>query len=68
MFNLSQMGELCRSADEDFVEAHPQIPWKEMHGLRNRIVHDHEGVNMTLVWEIISDDLHGLRSTLHTVL
>ena len=39
-----------------------------MHGLRNRIVHDHEGVNMTLVWEIISDDLHGLCSTLHTVL
>ena len=39
-----------------------------MHGLRNRIVHDHEGVNMTLVWEIISDDLPGLCSTLHTVL
>ena len=68
VFNLSQMGELCKSADDDFVEAHPQIPWNEMYGLRNRIVHDYEGVNMTLVWEIITDDLPGLCSTIRTVL
>lgn len=68
VFNLSQMGELCRYADDDFVKSHPQIPWNEMYGLRNRIVHDYEGVNMMLVWEIITDDLPGLCSTIRTVL
>ncbi len=68
VFNLSQMGELCKSADDDFVKAHPQIPWNEMYGLRNRIVHDYEGVNMKLVWEIITDDLPNLCSTIHAVL
>ena len=68
VFNLSQMGELCKSADDDFVNVHPQIPWNEMYGLRNRIVHDYEGVNMTLVWEIITDDLPGLCSTIRSVL
>ena len=57
VFNLSQLGELCRIADEDYKAEHPGLPWHEMYGLRNRIVHDYEGVNLRLVWEIISEDL-----------
>ena len=57
VFNLSQMGELCRNVDADYALKYPQIPWKEMYGLRNRIVHDYDGVNMYLVWEIISEDI-----------
>ena len=64
VFNLSQLGELCRIADEDYKAAHPELPWHEMYGLRNRIVHDYEGVNLRLVWEIISEDLPELRNTL----
>lgn len=64
VFNLSQLGELCRIAGEDYKAAHPELPWHEMYGLRNRIVHDYEGVNLRLVWEIISEDLPELRNTL----
>ncbi|WP_434309525.1 HepT-like ribonuclease domain-containing protein [Hominifimenecus sp. rT4P-3] len=53
VFNLSQLGELCHFVDSTFAQAHPEIPWREMYGLRNRIVHDYEGVNLRLVWEII---------------
>lgn len=64
VFNLSQMGELCKSVDADYALKHPQIPWNEMYGLRNRIVHDYEGVNMLLVWEIISEDIPVLSEAL----
>lgn len=64
VFNLSQLGELCRVLDRDFTEAHAEIPWKEMYGLRNRIVHDYEGVNLKLVWEIISEDIPELKTML----
>lgn len=57
VFNLSQLGELCKVIDGEFIAAHPEIPWREMYGLRNRIVHDYEGVNLKLVWEIIQGDL-----------
>ena len=53
--------KLCRIVDPSFAQAHPQIPWREMYGLRNRIVHDYEGVNLQLVWEIISEDIPELR-------
>lgn len=68
VFNLSQMGELCRLVEPDFMEQHRQIPWHEMYGLRNRIVHDYEGVNLRLVWEIISEDLPALEQSLSHLL
>lgn len=64
VFNLSQMGELANRVDDAFAGAHPSIPWRLIYGLRNRIVHDYEGVNLRLIWEIIHDDLPGLRGEL----
>ena len=64
MFNLRQMGELANRIDDDFAQAHAEIPWRLLYGLRNRIVHDYEGVNMQLIWEIIRDDLIPLRDAL----
>jgi uncharacterized protein with HEPN domain len=60
VFNLSQLGELANRITEDFEEKHPEIPWRQVYGLRNRIVHDYEGVNLKLVWEIIESDLPDL--------
>lgn len=57
VFNLSQIGELANRIDKDFEENHKSIPWRVMYGLRNRIVHDYEGVNFVLIWDIVKDDL-----------
>lgn len=64
VFNLSQLGELCRTLDDDFMKTHSDIPWRAMYGLRNRIVHDYEGINLMLVWDVISEDLPELREQL----
>ncbi len=64
VFNLSQMGELANRVDDVFADANPSIPWRLIYGLRNRIVHDYEGVNLRLIREIIHDDLPGLRGEL----
>ena len=64
VFNLSQLGELTVKLDKDFTLMHTDIPWNEMRGLRNKIVHDYEGVNLKLVWEIVSEDLPELKEKL----
>ena len=68
VFNLSQMGELANRIDEEFAVAHPEVPWRHIYGLRNRIVHDYEGVNLQLIWEIIADDLESLKESLTNIL
>lgn len=37
VFNLSQMGELANKADAAYMQAHTEIPWRYLYGLRNRI-------------------------------
>ena len=64
IFNLSQIGELVNKLDKEYATGHPEIPWFKMRGLRNRIVHDYEGVNLNLIWEIIDIDIKVLRGQL----
>jgi len=49
------------------LKSFSNIPWKQLYGLRNRIVHDYEGVNLKLVWEIIDNDLEELKQTLESL-
>lgn len=67
VFNLGQMGELANRVDDAFADAHPEIPWRYIYGLCNRIVHDYEGVNLLLIWEIIHEDLPTLRENLQKI-
>lgn len=60
VFNLSQIGELVRHLDDEFIKHNSHIPWAQMRGLRNRIIHDYEGVNLVLVWDIINYDIPDL--------
>lgn len=68
VFNLSQMGELVNRVDEGYRAQHPDVPWKYIYALRNRIVHDYEGVNLRLIWEIITDDLGPLKEALRKII
>ncbi len=64
VFNFSQIGELANKLDNEYKQSHGNIAWNQIYGLRNRIVHDYEGVNLKLVWEIIECDLPELRDNL----
>lgn len=67
VFNLSQLGEVSHRISEDCVCRHPELMWNELYGLRNRLVHDYEGTNYVLVWEIVSEDLPMLRKRIEEI-
>ena len=67
VFNLGQIGELTTKLGEAFKKENTQVAWAQIYGLRNRIAHDYEGVNLRLIWEIISDDMPELRSVLNGI-
>jgi len=67
VFNLMQIGEFANRVDENFQQIHKNIPWHKMRGLRNRLVHDYEGVNLELVWDVVKHDLNALRKQLENI-
>ena len=52
--NLSQIGELAGRLDDGFMETHAHIPWRKIKGMRNRIVHDYDGLRMNIVWDVLT--------------
>lgn len=62
--NLEIVGEATRKLGEDFISRFPAVPWRQVAGLRNRIVHDYFGLDLEIIWQIIRYDLPALRAQL----
>ena len=55
--SLTQIGELAAQLDDDFIESNSNIPWRKIRGMRNRIVHDYEGLLLNIVWDVLEEFL-----------
>jgi uncharacterized protein with HEPN domain len=66
-FLLGQIGELSKIVSNEIQDANPQIQWRGIRGLRNRIVHDYENIDMNMFWEVIHDDLPKLSQQLEGI-
>ena len=55
--NIEIIGEAAKQLPEEFKAAQPQVPWAQMAGMHNRIVHDYAGVDLELVWNVVQTAL-----------
>jgi uncharacterized protein with HEPN domain len=62
--NLEILGEAARQLPEDFIARHPDVPWRQIAGLRNRIVHEYFGLDLDLIWQVTRYDLVQLKTWL----
>ena len=53
---------------KEFAAAHPEIPWAQMRGMRNRMVHGYFDVDLNIVWDTVHSSLPQLESQLRTVI
>lgn len=67
MFRLQQMIEKIKNLSLDFRKAHVEIPWGEIIGFRNGIVHEYGKVDYTTVYEIINKDIYTLKELFEKV-
>lgn len=69
VFNLMQIGELAKTSLSDNAKTDiTTIPWKQLYGMRNRIVHGYSGVDMRIVWDTINEDLLVLKQEMEKYL
>jgi uncharacterized protein with HEPN domain len=60
--NLQTLAESSQRLSEELKDAHPEVDWRGISGLRNILVHDYLGINLVRVWEIVERDLRVLKS------
>jgi len=64
---LEIIGEAARGISTEFRNAHPELPWKSMIGMRDRLIHAYFDVNLDVVWETVTQDLPPLIAQLEKI-
>ena len=62
------IGEASNRITKNIQNEYPNIPWKYMVGIRNKIIHDYDGINKAIIWDTIQNDLAGLSEIMKKML
>jgi uncharacterized protein with HEPN domain len=62
--NLEIIGEAARNVPPAKREETPEIPWKKLSGIRNRVVHEYFGVDLNIIWFIVRNELSPLKQAI----
>jgi uncharacterized protein with HEPN domain len=65
---LEIIGEAAKRLPDDLRMKYPEIPWKGMAGMRDRIIHGYDNVDFQIVWEVVKQDIPRMKPTIRKIL
>jgi len=65
---LEVVGEAAKRIPPDLKVRYPALPWREMAGMRDKLVHDYFGVNLQVVWETAVEEAPALEAAMRSLL
>lgn len=68
LYQITIIGEATKRLSQPFREQHPEIPWREMAGMRDVIVHQYDQIDLEIVWDVVHNRLSTLLDLIEGVL
>lgn len=65
---LEIIGEATKRIPRKVKDAHHDLPWRSMAGMRDKLIHDYFGINLLVVWKTVSEDLPILETAVRRIL
>ncbi len=65
---LEIIGEAAKRLPMSVRESYPGIPWRNMAGMRDRIVHGYDSINLPIVWRVVKTDIPDLEPSIRQIL
>ncbi|OFY27940.1 MAG: hypothetical protein A2275_18855 [Bacteroidetes bacterium RIFOXYA12_FULL_35_11] len=65
--NFEIIGEASKKISTDLKQVYYEIPWKEISGMRDKLIHDYLGVEIEIIWKTIEQDLPTLQKELKKI-
>ncbi len=66
--SLEVLGEAAKQIPDELRDQAPDVPWKRMAGMRDKLIHEYFGVDLSIVWTVIKDELPPLRPQIERLL
>lgn len=67
-YHLQTIGEAARATSIELKLRFPSVPWEQVVGLRNVLVHEYFRVNVEIVWAVVEQDLPDLKQQIKLIL
>lgn len=65
--NIEIIGEATKKISKQFTQSHPEIPWQDMAGMRDKLIHDYLDVDLDVVWRTVEADLPLLKELINNL-
>ncbi len=65
--NIEIIGEATKKISKQFTQSHPEIPWQDMAGMRDKLIHDYLDVDLEVVWKTVESDLPLLKELIQNL-
>lgn len=66
--NLEVIGQATKGLSNNLKNKYPKIKWKDMAGLRDKLIHHYFGINYDIVWNIVDEELQPLQQQIKELL
>jgi len=66
--NIEIIGEASNRVPDDLQNKFDTIPWNQLRGIRNRIIHEYFGVDLNIIWHIVKNDIPPLKKQINQAL
>ena len=61
------IGEAAKNVPDSIRDNYPQIPWKQMAGMRDKVIHDYFGIQLKTVWKVVKEVIPGILQNMEKV-
>jgi len=65
---LEIIGEAAKNIPDDIRKNYPEIPWKDMTGMRDKVIHEYFGVKLSIVWGAVKEEIPPLKPIFEKIL
>ena len=65
---LEIIGEAVKNIPADIRKNYPEIPWKDMAGMRDKVIHEYFGVKLSIVWRAVKEEIPPLKPIFEKIL
>ena len=66
--SLEVMGEAVKKIPNEVRDRYPEIPWKYIAGMRNKLIHEYHGIDLEIIWEVVKKEAPPLKPLFEKVL